>query len=648
MAESDQAFHDSQKPSWGPDGTLIYAMASKAGLLRRDKSTLMSGSVLEQRAQLVSEGKDVCFAKFASTSDLTPETLKKQRVWTSIATADGVPHAQMLSTSFTQFSQLVDGKGQQSSLEKLVWELAHILFDDYDDDISTGVPENERPQFQQRIRKDRLTQFWQQLVQDSASKAVAAASTAEERAIAYLSAFNIEDACGALLQGKDFRLATLVAQLGGNKIMREDMGNQINEWRRLNVLSEFTEPIRALYELLAGNTCVCEGKKGSLEDRARAFVISDKFSLDWKRAFGLRLWYAIDADEPIEEAVRKFSQDIESGHEGKKPLPWFIEQALDPLWNDEHAMMRTDLLWGLVKLFADGKRYSGSAIAHTVMPQNVSRNPIDMRLSFQLYHALTSRTIGEGKTDEDNVDKVQADQLAWGFSTQLEAAGEWLWAVFATLHLSSTEQRQEALQSLIAHHAHQIGEADSAPFSTLRDEFKIPEAWIWEAKALYARSVEQDHLKEVDFLLKAKNWNEAHKTLCRIVAPRAIVEQDYQILSSLLDGFESKDLVEEWSLGGQVFQDFIALTQGRGENGLKRLLAALPAMVKERPGKLGFIEMVAVQEMSGIVARKVLEGKRAGADGAKVLQLPLTEDASLKHTLDLSLQYYKAVMAGGR
>jgi len=70
MTESDQAFHDSQKPRWGPDGTLIYAMANKGGLLRRDKSARMSGSVLEQQGLFVSEGKDVCFAKFAPTTDV--------------------------------------------------------------------------------------------------------------------------------------------------------------------------------------------------------------------------------------------------------------------------------------------------------------------------------------------------------------------------------------------------------------------------------------------------------------------------------------------------------------------------------------------------------------------------------------------------
>lgn len=39
--------------------------------------------------------------------------------------------------------------------------------------------------------------------------------------------------------------------------------------------------------------------------------------------------------------------------------------------------------------------------------------------------------------------------------------------------------------------------------------------------------------------------------------------------------------------------------------------------------------------------------QQQAADDARVLQLPLTEDGYLNHTLDLSLQYYRAVMAGG-
>lgn len=542
---------------------------------------------------------------------LTPETLARQRKSTSISIVEGVPYAEASSTNFDQFSQLVNSRDKPSSHEKLVWELAHILFDNYDDDISGDVPKDCRLQLEHRICKERLSNFWRRLVRDSASNAASAATTAEERAIAHLSANNIENACDNLLLGKDIRLATLVAQIGGDKIMREDMANQINEWRRLNVLSEMTEPIRALYELLAGNTCVSEGKKGALEDRARTFVMSERFGLDWRRAFGLRLWYAIDPDEASEVAIQKFIHDMESGDEAKKPLPWFIEQGLDPIWTDPHPSTRTDLLWGLLKLFADAQAHTPLNIADMVMPENASQNPTDTRLSFQLYHTLNSsiRRPDNRTTDQEDIDLGRADQLAWSFIAQLEAAKDWQWALFAALHLSNPAQRQQAIQSLLARNAHHLGDDPaSPPFAALRTEFHIPDPWIWDAKALHARAVLHDHVAEVQYLLNARNWTEAHATLRRVVAPRAIVERDYATLSRLLDGFRHRDVVEDWSLGGQVFADFVALVRADDRAGLPRLLAALPAMLSERSGKLGFLEGVAVREMSAVVGGKVLDG----------------------------------------
>ena len=35
-------------------------------------------------------------------------------------------------------------------------------------------------------------------------------------------------------------------------------------------------------------------------------------------------------------------------------------------------------------------------------------------------------------------------------------------------------------------------------------------------------------------------------------------------------------------------------------------------------------------------------------DLSRVLRLPLTEDKYLKHAADLSLSYYKSIMAGGK
>ena len=496
---------------------------------------------------------------------------------------------------------------QKSDNERHVWELASILFDALDTESNESDP--GRLDFYIRFRKGRLSNFWESQCQDSANKAVAAASNVEERAIAYLSANKIVEACDALALGKDFRLAILVSQLDGNdQITRDDMATQIQAWRDLNVLSEVTEPIRTLYGFLAGNTCICEGKKGALEDRARTFTISDRFKLDWKRAFGLRFWYAILYEEPIEAAVKKFAEDL-ANDENKKPVPWFIEEegAKRP-WEDPASPQREDLLWGLLKLYAASKgAVPAVSIADISLPHNTTGNPLDARLSFQLYHALAIRF-------PDSANTEKADNLAWDFAAQLDAAGEWVWAIFAILHLSDSEKRQWAIQSLLAQHASEIPVApDSQVFKTLTEEFKIPAPWMWEAKALHARSVTQDHSREVHYLLQAGNWEEAHNTLVRIVAPTYVIEQDHASLQGLLDGFaEGKEKVGEWEIGGQVYEDYLFLIKGmeahKKDAALKRLVHALPAMGRgenSMMGEEGFREMVAVREMSSVVADMV-------------------------------------------
>ena len=539
----------------------------------------------------------------------------------SIAYDRGVPYAEVLPIPFKELAVSVHNKGDR---EHSVWELAAILFDDSKFEVSKDSSIDQE-EFNRRVRKDDLILMWHTICQASALKAVGKARSAEERAIAHLSANNVVEACDELVKGQDYRLAILLAQVGSDQMIRDDMATQINQWRDLNVLSEFTESIRALYGLLAGQTCVCEGKKGPLEDRAKTFVISEHFNMDWKRAFGLRLWYAILPEEPIEAAVKNYASDLET-HERQQPLPWFLEEQAPSLWKDPNADQREDILWGLLKLYAASQgSLPTPPLASIVSPHNTNGNPLDCRLSFQLYHALASRFPGAA-------DPAKGDQLALTFSAQLDSAGEWIWAIFILLHISSPEQRQSSIQTLLTLHAADIADADDPAFQTLSAEFKIPDSWIWEAKALHARSVTQNHVHEVEFLLRAQNWEGAHQTLCRVVAPRAIIERDYDGLKGLLDAFsDGSDFVGDWDLGGGVYEDFISLMTDDGNKGsgqdsakakearrttvLKRLLGSLPVMVQERVGRAGLEEVVAVQEMSEYVARAVTS---SGSRGAKV------------------------------
>ena len=508
--------------------------------------------------------------------------------------------AQAQKTPFSDTASLVQ---PDSEYEKSVWQLASILFDDQDSE-AYGVPAIQKGIFDHRIRKDRLIEFWALLCVSSAKQAVSEAKDAEERAIAHLSANKVVDACDALVQGKDYRLATLVAQIGGDEIMRDDMHTQIATWRDLNVLSEMTHPVRTLYSLLAGNTCICEGKKGPAEDQARTFTVSVRFNLDWKRAFGLRLYYAILAEEPIEAAVVKFEDDLRSD-EPKKPVPPFLETKTETPWHDPSAGQREDILWGLLKLYAASKSALPTpSIAETFAPHNTTGNPLDARLSFQLYHSLILRFPNDAATVP-----AQADALALTFATQLESAGEWLWALFALLHLSQRQQRDEAIHAHLTHHAADIKtEPEGEAFNTLIETFKIPTSWIWDAKALYARTVLQDHVLEVSYLVKAGDWEEAHEVLKKEVGPKAIIEEDWDMLEEVLHSFgPGAGQISDWGLGGQVYDDFLTLIGGDDEGDEKqevveRLLGALPVMAKGE-----FRQGVAVREMGAVVGREVLE-----------------------------------------
>lgn len=563
--------------------------------------------------------------------------------------------------SLSDFLQNLGGQDPSSSHEKLVWELASILFD------ATSVPSGVEniPNVINRLRKDKLSNFWQKLVEQASAQHAAMARSNEEKAIASLSGHRIPDACSHLINGKDFHLATLVSLIGGKDSLRKDIREQLGEWQKSRVLSEFSQPIRTIYELLAGNVCVVDGSKGSLEDRIESFTISKRFGLDWRQAFGLRLWYATLSTENIEAAVKRFDEDIRQDKEASRPRAWYVEQKIATLWDDRDLEYREDLLWGLLKLYT----YQDADLEAVLRPENSRLSPVDIRLSWQLSRAL----ISFGGIDyRENADEKR-DQITLSFALQLTNEHSWLDAVYVLLHLSSAAARAKSIQDHLAHHADHISSEDSQEFLTLTQAFQIPPSWVWEAKALYMRSVKKNPLGEVECLVRAGMFEEAHRTFSNEVGPKTIIECDYTTLRTLLGGFHGKEnAIPEWHLGGGIYQDFLELlasqkkSQALNRAVVNRLLVALPAVVEESRHP-SFLETVAIETISEVVAKTVVEMEKKGEvrnlgngfniitltnsqkpDLPKILKLPLTEDKYLKHTCDLSLGYYKSVMSSGR
>ncbi|KAL7951641.1 nuclear protein 96 domain-containing protein [Trichoderma barbatum] len=632
--EDERAFHSSSRPTWGPDETLVLIRSLDGSHSRRsirDTSDILTF----QRSSIQTDEQDIRIATF--TAEPSKKYLHSQDVVTEIRLVEGVPQASLHTTSLKGLYHHKNMNDAASIHEKQVWELASILFDNLDGPGSVD---------EHLVRRNKLSQFWSDLVDQASSTAIGLAATSEEKALACLAGHRIPEACKHLLDGKNFRLATLVPLIGTSDVAKREMREQVKSWLDSKILSEFSEAVRTIYELLSGNVCVCEGLKGvPNEDRVDSFVISKNFGFDWRQSFGLRLWYAISNHDDLSAAVEKFKDDIDQDKEDL-PRPWYVEQGIAPLWDDANIDTRQDLLWGLLQLYAD----QDADLEAVLRPENSQLSPLDARLRWQLGIALTST--GKVSYGTNGIEKADAATLA--FAAQLTRAGEWLEAAFVLLHLHHTAAREKALQEHLCQHADLIGSESDANFAMLTEKYRIPAAWIWEALALYMRCVKKDAVAEMQCLLRAGSHVEAHRILVQHVAPQAIIERDYAGLSSLITQFQDRQQgITEWTQGGEIYGHFLQLIdcRGRGESAspalLDRLLAGLNAM-KVIGAESNITRYAAISDMADETAREIVKLTRQKQDmelRSRILSLPLTQDRLLAYSVDLSLDRYREVMS---
>jgi nuclear pore complex protein Nup98-Nup96 len=573
---------------------------------------------------VVSETQDIRIAKFANEVSsrtrekkvlqslthfliqMSAKAINAHSKLAQVHIVDGIPAVELSPRLNLKDFWVPSGtKNSADEHERLVWELASVLFDN----VKVPVELQADPDASEKLRRENLSRLWESMVEERTNKAVAMAGTHEEKALAALSGHRVAEACKLLIDGKNFRLATLVSLIGTSDGVKKDMREQLREWRDANVLSEFSQPIRALYEMLSGNVCSCEGTKGALESRVDSFLISQRFGLNWHQAFGLRLWYAISTDNSIVEAVGKYKQDVDQDKE-LRPNVWFTLHGIPGIWNDPHKEHREDLLWGLLKLYTD----SQADLEAILRPENSQLSPLDYRLCWQLGQALVSTgrvSFGKNATEK-------ADVATISFAAQLTNEGSWLEAVFVLLHLTESDARTRAIQDHLCRHAALIGNDDSTTFKKLAIDYKIPTQWIWHSKALYMRSAKKDATAEVQCLLRAESWAEAHQTFVKEVAPKTIIERDYDALADVLQQFEGRHShVPDWNVGGEIYKAFLVLLSYHRRNEepphvlVNTLLDGLPAMHGNTP-EAGIVEYAALTEMAAEVAKIVASLAEAG------------------------------------
>ena len=554
-----------------------------------------SGMLAPSMQALVAEHKDVRFAKIVPGKDLVTGTLGVQKEITTIKRPEGsVPSAttgaEVIFQGYAQEakSSMSESPSSVEQQELALWELCSLLFDPVGltcQIYKLDMPQHLIAKYTPQLQLDAFKAFWAKQVATMVDDGLKRAKTAEEKALLLLTKNDVAGACDVLVAAKDFRLATLVAQLPGSQTTRGMMKGQIEAWRKRRDWSEMSDAVRALYCILAGELCVVLGQTGAAEDRVAEFCISDKFGLSWQQSLALRVYFGGHA--MLQDAINAYCADLKADERESHPAPFWVQEMEHAHFEDEDTAM------GLLRLFA-----KVAPVSELFEPVIVSSSSVNSKLAWQFASTLQARKLVT-LSDESMA------KLTLEYATELEAASELVESAWVLLHLKNSAVRQQAVTRLLERNAGKITDPhiEGGNFDRLVNELQVPRSMVFAAKALYAQTTD-DLYAQAYWLLQAAHFEEAHDVLCTSVGPQAVIEQDYAALANLVPQFPRRKPAG-WEQGGQVYSEFVRLVTMRsaeryGDEGEKvlRLLKRSLAGIEGRQGRETPIEQrVAVIEM---------------------------------------------------
>lgn len=364
--------------------------------------------------------------------------------------ADGIPFANP-SARLTFASFIAQFPSTDQSFEPALFRLGHALFDPIDFRLDDIPDVHVRHRLRAIRRKTELSKWLKTVVSSSMDADLREQlDTKWDRTVfTLLSGYQVERACEAAADGGNVKLASLIAQCPGDAEFRADLQEQLEIWRQERVDAHMSEDIRKVYALLAGVADTLTGSGGSGIEHAADLDLAR--GLDWKRAFGLQLWYGLPMDAPIADVFEAYDALWKEERSNvAPPAPWYIERldSADSLWKLPSKAQHPDALYSLIKLFAD----PGCNLSAVLSSYSFSPSPADYRLPWHLYillsRCLRIRDLADRDTsvrhrsgeDDDGVEghSPSADLLANSYASQLEQLGMIQEAVFVLLHIEGS------------------------------------------------------------------------------------------------------------------------------------------------------------------------------------------------------------------
>jgi nuclear pore complex protein Nup98-Nup96 len=369
--------------------------------------------------------------------------------------AEGVPFAHPSpKLSFESFAALFPQTDQ--SFAARLFRLGHALFDEIDlrlDDESISIDVRNRVHAVRR--KEALSKWLEGVVAPVVEAEVKGnfSGSAASRTFSLLTGHQIDKACEVTMDGGNLKLATLLSQAGGDVEFRMDIRAQLRTWREQRIDAHIDQSLRKIYALLGGIVDILEGSNGTEVERCPDLPLSQK--LDWKRVFGLHLWFGQPMDASIAQVFNAYDSHWKNAQDrAAAPIPWYFEEnsSESKYWNLSRDENPPDAFYSLIKLYAD----PACSLETICSPLSFGPSPADFSILWHLYIILSQSMrlrdfsdrddpgVSRGSQESDDGDarieghSPNADVLASTYAMQLEQQDLIQEAAFVLLHLEGS------------------------------------------------------------------------------------------------------------------------------------------------------------------------------------------------------------------
>ncbi|TPX35117.1 hypothetical protein SmJEL517_g02431 [Synchytrium microbalum] len=402
--------------------------------------------------------------------------------------------------------------------EMRIWELASALWDDVAveriheataNNAGTPLTDEQVASVESGIRKDRVSAWLRAAIKDDSTPQATAEGA--KGVFQLLVSRDVAQAVETCLSRRDFRLASIIAQLGGagarvavssssnNIILPPSSGHKAPG--RGGTDDALRENVMDQVEIMSQHAAKIDPEildvwllVGGDMDKWNAKFFSK--CVNWKTTFGLFMWYADGGWSRVEEAVATYDLMLDTATKSfasqalASPIPAYVERGFTKSGSKKDLI---SLAWLLLRLHSD----SNLMLDDVLSPYGLAPRPLDLRVSFMLsivlLYAKAARDAKNGISQEsDNyrdfsfsddplfedventnnnktylvrdpiMDVVTVthnnnnsggsrkfDELVTSLSFALESLGLWQWSIYVTLFSSYREAREARIRYLL-------------------------------------------------------------------------------------------------------------------------------------------------------------------------------------------------------